>query len=72
MSEASFFSLVMRQSRGSEATKAVFAIMRRMSEASFFFLVMRQSRGSEATEAVFAFRQKSLFLAGRTSVGCQQ
>ena len=34
-------------------------------------LVMRQGRGSEATE-IFAFRQKSLSLAGRTSVGCQK
>ena len=33
---------------------------------------MRQGRGSEATEAVFAFRQKSLFIAGRTSIGCQK
>ena len=35
-------------------------------------IIMRQGRGSEATEAVFAFRQKSLFLAGRKSVGCQK
>ena len=33
---------------------------------------MRQGRGSEATEAVFAFRQKSLSIAGRTSIGCQK
>ena len=31
-------------------------------------IIMRQGRGSEATEAVFAFRQKSLFIAGRTSM----
>ena len=31
---------------------------------------MRQYRGGEATEAFFAFRQKSLFITGRTSIGC--
>ena len=35
-------------------------------------IIMRQGRRSEATEAVLAFRQKSLFVTGRTSMGCQK
>ena len=35
-------------------------------------LRMRKGRASDATDAVFAFRQKSLFIAGRTSIGCQK
>ena len=33
-------------------------------------LIMRQGRRSEATEAVVFLQAKNLFLAGRTSVGC--
>ena len=33
---------------------------------------MRQGRGSEATEAVFCLQAKKLFIAGRTSIGCQK
>ena len=35
-------------------------------------VVMRQGRESEVTEAVFCLQPKSLFIAGRTSIGCQK
>ena len=33
---------------------------------------LRHGRGSEATVTVFFFGQKSLFIEGRTSIGCQK
>ena len=35
-------------------------------------IIMRQGRGIEATETVFCVEAKSLFIAGRTSIGCQK